>query len=107
MKMKKYIAPSMAEAMKKIRADLGEDAVIFNSKVVVTKKFLGLIRHKNFQVVGIDQIEKKPTLPSLQNIQSLSNSYRQDKQLFRVHLFYQMWGPQRLHRRKNQHCLRN
>ncbi len=39
MKMKKYTAPSIAEAMKLVRADLGEDAVIINSKVVVTKNY--------------------------------------------------------------------
>lgn len=41
MKMKKYIAPSINEAMKQVRADLGEEAVIISSKVVVKKKFLG------------------------------------------------------------------
>ncbi len=61
MKMKKYNAPSIAEAMKLIRADLGEDAVILNSKVVVTKKFFGLVKQKSFEVVaGVDQVEKKP-----------------------------------------------
>ncbi|MFJ8234344.1 flagellar biosynthesis protein FlhF [Ureibacillus sp. NPDC094379] len=72
MKMKKYAAPSIAEAMKLIRAELGEDAVIINSKVVVTKKLFGLIKHKNFEVLaGVDQIEIKPTtssmLPDLQS----------------------------------------
>ncbi|MEG0440228.1 MAG: flagellar biosynthesis protein FlhF [Solibacillus sp.] len=81
MKMKKYNAPSIAEAMKLIRADLGEDAVILNSKVVVTKKFLGLVKHKSFEVVaGVDQIEKKPILPSLQNIQPFSSSYLQEQE---------------------------
>ena len=62
MKMKKYNAPSIAEAMKLIRTDLGEDAVILNSKVVVTKKFFGLVKQKSFEVVaGLDQVEKKPT----------------------------------------------
>ena len=66
MKMKKYNAPSIAEAMKLIRADLGEDAVILNSKVVVTKKFFGLVKQKNFEVVaGVDQVEKKPLVPPL------------------------------------------
>ena len=32
MKMKKYTASSMPEAMKQIRADLGEDAVIIKFK---------------------------------------------------------------------------
>ncbi|MBM7608375.1 flagellar biosynthesis protein FlhF [Lysinibacillus composti] len=66
MKMKKYTAPSIAEAMKRIRADLGEDAVIISSKVVVTKKLFGLIKHKNFEVLaGVDQIETKPTTGSM------------------------------------------
>ncbi|MDM5332742.1 flagellar biosynthesis protein FlhF [Ureibacillus composti] len=66
MKMKKYTAPSIAEAMKQIRADLGEDAVIIYSKVVVTKKLFGLIKHKNFEVLaGVDQIETKPTTGSM------------------------------------------
>lgn len=64
--MKKYNAPSIAEAMKLIRADLGEDAVILNSKVVVTKKFFGLVKQKNFEVVaGVDQVENKPLVPPL------------------------------------------
>ncbi|SOB93106.1 flagellar biosynthesis protein FlhF [Ureibacillus xyleni] len=58
MKMKKYIAPSISEAMKQIRAELGDDAVIINSKVVITKKFFGLIKHKNFEVLaGVDSVE--------------------------------------------------
>ena len=69
MKMKKYNAPSIAEAMKLIRADLGDDAVILNSKVVVTKKFLGLIKTKSFEVVaGIDRIEKKPAFSPISDI---------------------------------------
>ena len=35
----KYYASSIPEAMKLVRAELGEDAVILNSKVVVTKSF--------------------------------------------------------------------
>jgi flagellar biosynthesis protein FlhF len=75
MKMKKYNAPSIAEAMKMIRADLGEDAVILNSKVVFHKKFFGLIKHKSYEVVaGFDRVEKKPAMPSLPNIPSIPSS---------------------------------
>ena len=64
MKMKKYNAPSIAEAMKMIREDLGDDAVILNSKVVVTKKLFGLIKHKSFEVLaGIDRVETKIPTP--------------------------------------------
>lgn len=59
MKMKRYVAPSISEAMKQVRAELGEDAVIINSKVVVKKKLFGLIRKKNFEVLaGVDEIER-------------------------------------------------
>lgn len=71
MKMKKYTAPSIAEAMKLVRADLGDDAVIINSKVVVKKKFFGLIKQKNFEVLaGIDNIEVKPPSPRLPDIET-------------------------------------
>ncbi|KYG89524.1 flagellar biosynthesis protein FlhF [[Bacillus] sp. KCTC 13219] len=72
MKMKKYNAPSIAEAMKLIRAELGDDAVILNSKVVVNKKFFGLVKKKSFEVVaGVDKVEAKPVFPPLQDLQSL------------------------------------
>lgn len=75
MKMKKYNAPSIAEAMKLIRADLGDDAVILNSKVVVKKKFLGLIKQKSFEVVaGIDRVEKKAAFAPLPDLQSIKTS---------------------------------
>ncbi|WP_274309468.1 flagellar biosynthesis protein FlhF [Solibacillus daqui] len=75
MKMKKYNAPSIAEAMKQIRADLGDDAVILNSKVVVIKKFFGLVKNKSYEVVaGYDRIEKKPMIPSLPDIPSFTTN---------------------------------
>ncbi|MEH7222576.1 flagellar biosynthesis protein FlhF [Bacillus sp. JJ1566] len=52
MKVKKYIAPSMPEAMKMIRAELGSEAVILNSKLVQTQGFFGLFRKKNFEVIA-------------------------------------------------------
>ena len=73
MKMKKYNAPSIAEAKKLIRADLGEDAVILNSKVVVTKKLFGLVKQKSFEVVaGVDQVEKKPLVPPLPDFRPIT-----------------------------------
>lgn len=52
MKVKKYIAPSMPEAMKKIRAELGKDAVILNSKVVYTGGLFGFFTKKNIEVIA-------------------------------------------------------
>ncbi|MCG7342886.1 flagellar biosynthesis protein FlhF [Sporosarcina sp. ACRSL] len=56
MKMKKYTADTMVEAMKKVRADLGDDAVILSSNVVTTKGFLGFFQKKSVEVVaGFDE----------------------------------------------------
>lgn len=52
MKVKKYTASSMPEAMKKIRAELGEQAVILQSKTVYTGGFLGLFKKKKMEVVA-------------------------------------------------------
>ncbi|MGP4080211.1 flagellar biosynthesis protein FlhF [Pseudalkalibacillus sp. R45] len=50
MKIKKYIAPTMPEAMKKIRNDLGKDAVILNSKEIRTGGFLGFFTKPSLEV---------------------------------------------------------
>ncbi|KMY53631.1 hypothetical protein AC623_06190 [Bacillus sp. FJAT-27231] len=52
MKVKKYTASSMPEAMKKIRAELGEQAVLLQSKTVYTRGFLGLFKKKLIEVVA-------------------------------------------------------
>lgn len=56
----------MQEAMKKIRADLGKQAVILQSKTVYTGGFLGLFKKKAIEVVaGVDpnprpEVKEKP-----------------------------------------------
>ncbi|APH05241.1 flagellar biosynthesis protein FlhF [Bacillus weihaiensis] len=60
MKVKKYVAPSMQEAMKKIRAEMGNDAVILNSKMVQTGGFLGLFSKKMIEVIAAND----PDVPS-------------------------------------------
>ncbi|WP_282137988.1 flagellar biosynthesis protein FlhF [Rossellomorea aquimaris] len=52
MKVKKYAAPSMNEAMKKVRSELGDDAVILNSKVAYTGGFIGLFKKKMIEVIA-------------------------------------------------------
>lgn len=55
MKIKKFKAETMQEAMKKIRSDLGQNAVILNSKVVYSGGFLGLFKKKMIEVLaGVD-----------------------------------------------------
>ena len=52
MNMKKYTADTMVNAMKKVRADFGDDALILSSNVVKSKGFLGLFRKKSVEVVA-------------------------------------------------------
>ncbi|MDQ0270211.1 flagellar biosynthesis protein FlhF [Cytobacillus purgationiresistens] len=63
MKVKKFIASSMPEAMKQIRAELGNDAVILNTRNIKTGGFLGLFQKESLEVLAaIDPVhsaEKK------------------------------------------------
>ncbi|MEC0296550.1 MULTISPECIES: flagellar biosynthesis protein FlhF [Peribacillus] len=52
MKVKKYLAPTMNEAMKRIREELGSDAVILSSKAVYTGGFIGLFKKRNIEVIA-------------------------------------------------------
>ncbi len=64
MKMKKYTAATMVEAMKRVRMDFGDDAVILSSNVVKTKGFLGLFKKKSVEVVaGFDEPTKTYAAP--------------------------------------------
>ncbi|MGZ0085263.1 flagellar biosynthesis protein FlhF [Caldibacillus thermoamylovorans] len=55
MKVKKFIAPSMNEAMKQVRAELGRDAVILRSKEIQTGGLFGLFAKKKVEVLaGVD-----------------------------------------------------
>ncbi|RKQ37501.1 flagellar biosynthesis protein FlhF [Oceanobacillus halophilus] len=61
MKIKKYIAPTMPEAMKQIRRELGSDAVILNSKQIQQGGFLGLFKKKKIEVVAALDPHPLPT----------------------------------------------
>lgn len=52
MKVKKFIAPTMPEAMKMIRNELGKDAVILNSKVVQKGGLFGFFTKKSIEVIA-------------------------------------------------------
>jgi len=62
MNMKRYTADTMVNAMKKVRADFGDDAIILSSNVVKSKGFLGLFQKTSVEVVaGQDtQLIKSP-----------------------------------------------
>ncbi|URM31696.1 flagellar biosynthesis protein FlhF [Cytobacillus firmus] len=66
MKVKKFMAASMPDAMKQIRAELGKDAVILNSRVVYTGGVLGFFKKRSIEVMAAadpnQEIEQKPAL---------------------------------------------
>ncbi|MFC5588411.1 flagellar biosynthesis protein FlhF [Sporosarcina soli] len=64
MKMKRYTADTMVDAMKKVRSDFGDDAIILSSSVVKSKGFLGLFRKRSVEVVaGFDEPMQKEMAP--------------------------------------------
>jgi flagellar biosynthesis protein FlhF len=52
MKMKKYTAASMPEAMIQVRRELGKDAVILRTKEFTSGGFLGLFKKKQIEVIA-------------------------------------------------------
>ena len=59
--MKKYVASSMSEAMKKIREELGSDAVILSSKPVFSQGFMGFFKKRSIEVIAaIEPPSKQP-----------------------------------------------
>lgn len=60
MNMKKYKADTMVNAMKKVRADFGDDAIILSSNVVYSKGFLGFFRKKSVEVIAGHDRSKEP-----------------------------------------------
>ncbi|RDW17818.1 flagellar biosynthesis protein FlhF [Oceanobacillus chungangensis] len=70
MKMKKYIAPTMLEAMKEIRKELGPDAVILNSQEIQQGGILGLFKKKRIEVVAaLDSVPKQRKLEEKRMVQ--------------------------------------
>lgn len=66
MKIKKFNAPSMPKVMKKVRHELGKDAVILNTKEVASGGFLGFFAKKQLEVVAAidpDPIEQEQSYP--------------------------------------------
>ncbi|MEH6942159.1 flagellar biosynthesis protein FlhF [Bacillus sp. JJ722] len=66
MKIKKYHAPSMNQAMEQIRLELGKDAVILNSKVLYSGGFLGFFKKRSIEVIAaIDPQANIEQIPSI------------------------------------------
>lgn len=58
MKVKKYCASTMPEAMKRIRSELGNNAIILNSRVIQTNGFLGFFKKRSIEVIAA--LDDKP-----------------------------------------------
>lgn len=62
MKVKKFVAATMPEAMKKIREELGAEAIILNSKEVRKGGFFGLFKKGSIEVVAA--LDPQPIIQS-------------------------------------------
>ncbi|RYM07166.1 flagellar biosynthesis protein FlhF [Sporolactobacillus sp. THM7-7] len=77
MKMKKIIAPTMAQAIEKVKEELGSDAVIFHTKKVTRGRFFNLFRKENVEVLAASDPE-----PSLPLKKSVNHPEEKDKEAF-------------------------
>jgi flagellar biosynthesis protein FlhF len=81
MKMKKYTADTMVNAMKQIRADFGENAIIMSSNIVQSKGFLGLFKKKFVEVVaGFDEPVSLHKETAIQPVSRPVEDYADDSQ---------------------------
>ncbi|MBU5267781.1 flagellar biosynthesis protein FlhF [Virgibacillus proomii] len=64
MKVKKYIADSMPEAMKQIRKELGTEAVILQTRNIKKGRFFGLLKKQQIEVVAVR--DPQPVAPKKQ-----------------------------------------
>jgi len=79
LKVKKFMAASMPDAMKQIRTELGKDAVILNSRVVYTGGVLGFFKKRNIEVMAaLDANQESEQKPSVKPaaVQDHSDDYK-------------------------------
>jgi len=75
MRVKKIIAPTMAEAMKKVTEELGHDAVILNSRVIHEGGVFGFFAKKKIELIAaLDQNQATPK-STIQKEQSKTVSF--------------------------------
>jgi flagellar biosynthesis protein FlhF len=81
MKVQKFIASNMIEAMKKIRQELGEDAVILNSKQVLVGRMFGLIKKKQIEVIAA--VEPQPKMKDVKVKEKRKHPLVEEKPILR------------------------
>lgn len=64
MKVKRYVVDSMPDALQKIRAELGKDAVIINTKEIRVGGLFGLFSKKKVEVVAATDSNSESASPS-------------------------------------------
>src|SRR5690625_201898 len=68
MRIKKFVANSMPEAMKQIKEQLGNDAIILNSKEIKPSGIFGLFKRKKIEVTAmLDEDIRTPTKPRVKS----------------------------------------
>src|SRR5699024_10269009 len=80
MKLKKIIAPTMPEAMQRIRKELGRNAVILQSKEIKTGGILGFFQKKQMEVVAALDPEPLPKDIKRENGHVLADSFSLDEE---------------------------
>jgi flagellar biosynthesis protein FlhF len=89
MKVKRYRASTMPEAMKRIRNELGNNAIILNSRVIQTNGFLGFFKKSSIEVIAalddkpVGQMaanKRKDIEPPLPPIQTQVENHTNDKE---------------------------
>lgn len=68
MKVKKFVAKSMPEAMLQIRQELGREAVILNSQEIKTQGIFGFFKKKNIEVIAA--LDPDPIMQDKENKKS-------------------------------------
>ena len=80
MKVKKYVAETMIEAMKDIRSELGPEAVILSSKEISTGGFLGMFKSKKIEVIAtldpepVQKMGASPEAPKVDHTKTISTT---------------------------------
>lgn len=64
MRVKRYVVDSMPDALQKIKADLGKDAIILNTKNIKTGGFMGLFTKKQIEVIAAVDVKTNPAQPT-------------------------------------------
>ncbi|MFT8362618.1 MAG: flagellar biosynthesis regulator FlhF [Sporolactobacillus sp.] len=78
MKMKKIIAPTMTLAMKKVKEELGSEAIIFQTRKVTDRRFFNLIKKEHIEILAALDPDGESTLNSSPQLSEKKSSGTND-----------------------------